>query len=651
MNECSRDHAGKCKHKRKKPLQTVAAVASLALLGTFAGCGRHAATGEQPKRPAAESDGPAERADRTIRQLYAPEGRVKYLFSFNPGGPVFEYSSAMKELVDQGNAMQPRLLPKLKDAQIRNEVVLILARTGDKDALGPLIEFLPTKAKEKLTEEEKFSAMCLLYALWQLTGMELGIDHKFSPAYTPEFRKQWQAWYESNKDYLYTPSNPKLSSYNWGLDRVLVDVEAKLASAPTDVYRKKHPWIAYENIKTWRDDAAYQEKLKDFCFSLIVNLSWNAYGHHPREAVRSLGRIRDRRALSVLHALCAIADADSFATHDLIWTLEERGDPSSIPFLEKIPRSAKDQEPWRSNEFRRSAAVERIRLLQRYGKQLEGKPFDIEQKTWFIKCLADSKGVEELIAHIGKIDQDDFLPSSLKVASYVEGKAMRSFLNEMASDRSRSEQARTLAHGALARLGEKNSIDYLKRALADKRLGVQLAAAEGFWNMGRQDGFQTLVEIVGQRPLETGAEGVSTGNGVMLKVEALRGSKVEYIRKACKVLGEMGDRRAIEPLKRLLPLNLNGVRETGGSGSGWPGRPDAVALAKLGDFSGLAVLHASISKGDPLGVVDSWGGAGDFVEIGLKRFIPELLPMFENRHEGKRVNAAQAIILLLENGH
>src|SRR5262249_6063703 len=157
---------------------------------------------------------------------------------------------------EQGSVIQPRLLDGLNDPQIRNEVALILAKIGDKDALPRLIEFLPTR--EKLTKEEKFLTMCLLYALWQLTGMELGIDHKWSPEYTHEFRTKWHTWYESNKDYLYTPSKPKLSTYSWGRDRVLVDFEAKLAARPTTAYRKEHPWVDYEEIKTWRDDPAYE---------------------------------------------------------------------------------------------------------------------------------------------------------------------------------------------------------------------------------------------------------------------------------------------------------------------------------------------------------------------------------------------------------
>ena len=61
-------------------------------------------------------------------------------------------------------------------------------------------------------------------------------------------------------------------------------------------------------------------------------------------------------------------------------------------------------------------------------------------------------------------------------------------------------------------------------------------------------------------------------------------------------------------------------------------------------------MRASIARGDPLEVVGRWGCGGDFVAIGLKRFIPELLPLLNHRDEEKRVGAAQDILLLLERG-
>ncbi len=104
---------------------------------------------------------------------------------------------------------------------------------------------------------------------------------------------------------------------------------------------------------------------------------------------------------------------------------------------------------------------------------------------------------------------------------------------------------------------------------------------------------------------------------------------------------------AIEPLKRLLPLNLNRVLGGGGSGTG---RPEAFALARLGDLSGVEILRASIRKGDRLGVVGFWGDPGDFVAIGRKSLIRELLPALDHRAAGKRVLAAQVFLLLFESG-
>jgi HEAT repeat protein len=590
---------------------------------------------------------PGDKVDRLVRQLHAPEGKVKYLFSINPGGPVFELSVPMRKLVQQSNAIQRRLLPQLKDPRIRNEVALILARIGDKDALPHLIGSLPAKAYR--TQEEAFSTMCLLYALWQLTGMELGINHKFGQEYSPKFRKQWQAWYESNKDYLYTPAMPKPASWSWGRDRVLVDIEAKLTGQPTTTYRKEHPWIGYEEIKTWRNDRAYEQKLKDYCFSVILNRSWNGWGHAPAETVRALGRIQAPRALTALHALCELVK-DVHNCGALVWALEERGDPSSIPFLAKIPRSKKVSQESNSSEWSRLRAIERIQLLNKYRKELKGKAFDSEQKIVFSKCLESPKGVDALLEDLRSRENDSSLSDYLQVAGYMDQKSVRAGLKQMARDTSRDEPARTMVHGALARLGEKDSLAHLKRSLTHKHPGVRLAAAESLWRLGNREGFQTLVKLLDLRPIESGRAGVQVGGGAIGPVTAITGSNVETIRSSCTILGEMGDRRAIKPLKRLLALNLNGVLATDGSGTGWSGRPDVVALAKLGDFSGIAVLRASIRKRDPLDVVGSWGGTGDFVKIRLKRFIPELLPVFENGYDHKRVQAAQAILLLLEGG-
>jgi HEAT repeat protein len=317
--------------------------------------------------------------------------------------------------------------------------------------------------------------------------------------------------------------------------------------------------------------------------------------------------------------------------------------------LEKIPRPKNPRWKEEGDNPRRAYALERLRLLEKYPRELEGKPFDAEDQMGFMRCLDGAAGVERLVANLRNRKYDVFLSSYLRVARYVDREPVRACLKKITRDDSRDERAKTMAHGALARLGDKDSLDHLKRSLTHKHPGVRLAAAEGLWNLGNREGFQTLVDLLALRPIETGGEGVTVGDG-SFTVTAVREPNVEYIRAACDILGEMGDRAAVEPLKRLLPLNLNGILGGGGSGCGWSGRPDVVALAKLGDFSGIDVLRAAIARGDRLGVVGDWCRTGDFVAVGLKRFIPDILPLLDHRDESKRVQAAQAILLLFERG-
>ena len=174
-----------------------------------------------------------------------------------------------------------------------------------------------------------------------------------------------------------------------------------------------------------------------------------------------------------------------------------------------------------------------------------------------------------MVASLRDRKYDVFLSHYLRVAACVHREPVRACLKEMARDAARDDRARTMVHGALAKLGEKDSVDHLRRALTHKHPGVRLAAAEGLWGLGNREGFQTLLEILDVRPIETGGEGVQVGDGT-LTVTAIRGANVEYIRDACALLGEMGDRSAVEALKRLLPLNLNGILGGGGcvGGSG-----------------------------------------------------------------------------------
>lgn len=450
----------------------------------------------QPAVPGERAVPPGESTDVLIRQLYSPEGKVRYLFFFNPGGHVFEYSFPMKRLIKQGASIQPTLIEELADPKIHNEAALILARIGDRDALPALIDRLPTK--EKLTEEEDFVCICDLYALWRLTGQSIGINSKWHFPYKPEVRKEWQAWYESNREYLFTSVDSEMHSWNRG--PVSVDQEAKLARKPTDVYRKEHPRVALDEVKLWRNDADYEKRLKDYCFSVILSHALSS-----REAILSLATIRDPRALSAIHAMCALKDAPIY---ELVWLLGEKSDPSTLPFLQQLPKSNRTRAELESIESMRLRAIERIRLLERYGDRLKGLPFEVERETLLMRCWDSPKALEELLRYIRDPKYDVFQSDYLHVAGYIDCEPIRACLKELVVG-ARGEESRTNAHAALARLGEKDSVEFLKKSLAHEQSGVRIAAATGLWRLGRRDGFQTLIELLDIRPIEDASASVT----------------------------------------------------------------------------------------------------------------------------------------------
>lgn len=579
---------------------------------------------------------PADPIEGDVRALADPDGRPDVLGWENPGDPIFDFSPVMDRLAARGAAAQPHLLAALRDPARRDGAALVLARVGDRDALPHLIDLL--SADPDPPEPERAFQQCVLHALGQLTGHAVGLGRRFVLTEPSDTRDKWRTWYAANRDYLFTPpagADPRGP-------RVRVDLEAKLARTPVDDYRRGRPRVRAEDVLAWRDDPGYEAALREFCYSVLLD---TADGRTA--AIYQLADVPGPRALAALHGMCELA-ADADDAYHLVMVLGERGDPASLPAIERIPRSAA-RGGHSPGEERRALEVERLRLRAKYGRELERKPFDAGQQRLYLRCLDGGPGVAELVAGLEDPGHDCLLQSHAEVAGYVDRPEVRAALARVAAATTRTHQAKAHAHAALARLGAADSLAHLRRALAHPHPGVRLAAARGLWRLGRRDGARTLVELLDARPLETGGEGVRVGDG-SFTVTAVRGGTLEAVRGACVLLGEMGEAAAVPPLRRLLAENLNGVLAGGGSGTGWPGRPDAVALARLGDFSGLPALRAAVAAGDPIDVVRGRSADGDFVAIGLRRLVPDLIPLLAHRDPGKRAAAARDILILLDRG-
>jgi hypothetical protein len=578
-----------------------------------------------------------ESVEELIQQLHEPQEKVKPIYFGIKHGPAFFFSPAMEKIRDRGPAIQPRLIEELSNTHIQNEIVIILSEIGNRQAIPALLKRLPEKSN--LSDEERESATFIFHALEHITGTNLGLfATTFSDNFT-ENRLKWIAWWESNCDYLDAANSPIRTNNGKTRQKLFVDLEAKVAGQPTSKYRKVHPRVDYHEIETWRDDPAYGRKLQEYCYSVLLQQIMLPVRETNWETIRALGQLGDARSLSILHSLGSFAE-DTNDADKVIRALLERGDPSSIPILEKIPQSPVKPDDDQTNETSQQLALERLRLLPKHGPSIAGLPLEPYQQIECMRCLNHVDGTGRYLDRIRYRSSDCGLAGDLHVAGYVKQDPVRQFLKQLVRDPKLDELNRTRAHASLARLGEEDSQDFLTQALTHKLPAIRLAAAEGFWRLGRRDGFQTLIDLIDVKPIETSSDGG----------EKYLDENVAFIRLACELLGEMGDPSAVEPLKRLHPIDLGGGQISSQYGSftrRLHGRPDVVASAKLGDFSGVEVFRRAIQDGNPIDVA---GPEHGYVAIGKKMFIPDLLPLLAHNDIDQRVHAVESILILMARG-
>ena len=159
------------------------------------------------------------------------------------------------------------------------------------------------------------------------------------------------------------------------------------------------------------------------------------------------------------------------------------------------------------------------------------------------------------------------------------------------------------------------------------------------------------MDLLDLRPLETGQEGVRTGGDVVIRVTSPEHTNLDVVRRRA-LLGEM---------KRAVPRSMasNDSRMRTSTAFWPPAEEQSTGLvrparcrraARLGDFSGMEILRKSIANGDPLGTAGDFCRNGDYAEIGLKRFIPDVIPLLNHRDALRRISAAQTILRLIESG-
>lgn len=562
-----------------------------------------------------------EQADKLLADLRSGSQRAKLMGWSIPGGPLFGEPPQVEPLVKLGPDIEPFVRRALTDPGIRGEVALILAQTGGVDSLPALIDAIPPADGTVYT--------CVVYALWCLTGQSIGIHSRMEVGWSADVPQQWRRWYEERKDHLFGTGGT-----------VSVDVEAQALGKTSKAYRKDHPWVRYDEIREPKQGPEYESRLREYCVSFLLRSLWR-HGRYDDDALLVLAEVDDPRSLESIRLVARETVKAKSEPVWVAWALSEKA-PQTIPDLERLLTEVNEDQ----KRYIRIPLVW-AKLRERIGRGRLGRRVEADQAKILLDCLEDRKAIPALLDALRAPAADGGV---FEVAGYVKDKGVTAALRTIQQEQSGDPIRRLQAATALARSGDPASLDTLREMLRHEKPYVRLAAAEGLWRASNREGFKILLTLLDLRPIEDGRTG---SPGIRTFIPPHRTSSLHVIRRSCELLGEMGDPAAIDPLKRVLKENLNGIlgMPAGPKGTGWYSRPDAVALARLGDFSGMEILFASIRNGDPLLAAGDRSMPGDLVEIGLKRFAPHLVPLLgDTGFERRSLYAARAIVTLLDRG-
>lgn len=543
-----------------------------------------------------------EKADALLARLRAGEQQSGLMGWGLEGSPMFNACPLTRELLAFGDDVEPYLRPHLADPAVRSEIAIVLSQIGGTDSLPALIDAIPAG--------DGFSYSCVVYALWRLTNQPIGYNNRIPEGWSADVQARWRRWYEDRKHHLYGTSGS-----------VSLDVEAWALGKSTKGYRKDHPWIPFDEIKEPKDGAEYERRLREYCVSYLLRSLWG-HGRFDTDVLRVLGEVDDPRALAAIRRLSR-EPADPNSTVAWLAGALRRKVPETLPDLERLLAAATGRD---ATYVRRSIAL--AKLDQKLGPNRLSGRVEADFALLLQECLEGRKGIPDLVGKLNAAAPDAGL---IEIAGFVNDERVKAALEAIRDGRPVDSMRRMAAATALGRSGDLPSIDLLREGFGHEHPFMRLEAAESLWRLSNRQGFRALVSLLELRPIDA--------------------STLPVIRRSCELLGEMGDRRAIEPLKKLLSENLNGFSVGKRIGAGYYGRPDIVALARLGDLSGMEQLLAWMQKGDPLGAAGDYGRSGDLVEIGLRRYARDLVPLLaDTGHERKSLYAARAILTLLDRG-
>ena len=142
---------------------------------------------------------------------------------------IFNFTIPMLNILRVGSVAQPTLLRHLNDADIKDQIIILLGGVGDVRSIKPLIDAMADSQEQKTNRVAKRTNLAANLALTNITAAEViwhrggGITFDNCPK---DPKSCWLAWWELNKDNIEeaTAVNRNYTNYpNYGIYRVGVN--------------------------------------------------------------------------------------------------------------------------------------------------------------------------------------------------------------------------------------------------------------------------------------------------------------------------------------------------------------------------------------------------------------------------------------------
>ncbi len=279
-------------------------------------------------------------------------------------------------------------------------------------------------------------------------------------------------------------------------------------------------------------------------------------------AAQVLGKLGDKRAIKPL--INRLSDSNSGVSSSAAQALGKLGDKRAVRLL--ITRLSDSSSGVRSNAAQALGELGDKRAIEPLINRLSDSDLNIRSNAAQALEKLDTTKEQMVAGYVEALDSPDLFvrrDATEALGKLGNKRAIETLINKLSDS---SSGVSSNAAEALGRLGNKRAVEPLIKALGDPDSYVRRDAAEALGRLGNKRAVEPLITRLSDSNSNIRSNaaqalerlGATKEQIVAGYIEALDSSDLDVRRDAARILGELGNKRAVEPLiNRLSDSNSN----------------------------------------------------------------------------------------------